>query len=162
TANGKIDRSKLVYDPRECADSSGPYVPPQTPIERKLARIWSEILNVRRVGLRDNFFDLGGESFSAYRLMSRIRAKFAYDLPLTAIFQAQTLGELSELVASAAELEGERLIVRMQNGRADRLPFFCVHPAGGDILGFQALAKALGPEIPFYGVQSAGRMQVDM
>jgi amino acid adenylation domain-containing protein/non-ribosomal peptide synthase protein (TIGR01720 family) len=158
TANGKVDRSKLVYDPRERSETRVPFVAPRTTIQRRLVRLWEQVLDVRRVGLDDNFFDLGGESFCAYRLMAKIGAEFGYDLPLTAIFQAQTPGGLAEVIEKAAALDSERSVVRIQSGGADRLPFFCVHPAGGDILGFQALAKALGREVPFYGVQSAGRI----
>jgi amino acid adenylation domain-containing protein len=157
TANGKIDRAKLPHLQSDRPQLDVPYVAPRNALERQLALIWAEVLQVDRIGAKDNFFDLGGESFSAYRLMARISADLGKELPLATIFQAQTVEELSERINTAIDLSEERVLVTLQTGAPGRKPLFCVHPAGGDVLGFQDLARAFGPEQPFYGLQSLGR-----
>ncbi|SMB27154.1 Non-ribosomal peptide synthetase, terminal component [Sterolibacterium denitrificans] len=160
TANGKIDRSRLQADLAARPQLDVPYVMPETPMEVRLAEIWSEVLGVQRIGLADNFFDLGGDSFSAYRLMTRISDELGRDLPLESIFRQQSIAAMAQaLERSAAEdEEAECSLVRIQAGEPGRIPFFCAHQAGGDVLSFRALSEALGPARPFYGVQSAGRL----
>jgi amino acid adenylation domain-containing protein len=157
TANGKIDRSKLIYTHGDRPDLDMPYVAPRTAAQLKLVDIWQGVLEVERVGIQDNFFDLGGESFSAYRLMARISAEFGKELPLTVIFQAQTIEAMEQCINDAIDADDDRALVLLQPGAPDRIPFFCVHPAGGDILGFHEIASALGSDQPFYGLQSLGR-----
>jgi amino acid adenylation domain-containing protein len=158
TANGKIDRAQLVYVHGERPQLSTAYVAPRNEMQHKLLKIWQEVLTVDRIGIEDNFFDLGGESFTAYRLMLRVSEVLHVELPLAAIFQGPTVAEMAEQVAAAeAGVPSVGAVVSLQAGAPGRLPFFCVHPAGGDILGFQELAVALGPDQPVYGVQSLGQ-----
>ncbi|MEN6368043.1 MAG: amino acid adenylation domain-containing protein [Thermoguttaceae bacterium] len=101
TASGKIDRRSLPEpDWNQTAASARPeYVAPSTPIEEQLARVWGELLNVDRVGAGDNFFDLGGNSLLAIRLVSRVRAAFSVELPLATLFLSPQLGELAREIA---------------------------------------------------------------
>jgi amino acid adenylation domain-containing protein len=158
TVNGKIDRSKLQTNFAMRPQLEVPYVVPETPLELRLARIWSETLGVDRVGLRDNFFDLGGDSFSAYRLMTRISDELDRDLALESIFRTQTIADMARELEQGAVDQEESSLVLIQAGFPGQIPFFCAHQAGGDVLSFQSLARALGPDRPFYGVQSAGRL----
>lgn len=163
TTNGKVDRKALS---ERVAQSKRPelaiqYVAPTNPMEIKLVRIWQEVLTIEHIGIHDNFFDLGGESFAAYRLMARIADIFHRELPLVAIFQSPTIARLATAIQTRIDQEETRALVQIQPGLADRLPFFCVHPAGGDILIFQQLAQHLGADQPFYGIQSLGRLLED-
>jgi acyl carrier protein len=99
TPNGKIDRRALP----EPGQTPAPvhYEPPRTSAEQIIAEIWALLLNVERVGMRDNFFDLGGHSLLAARLMSRIRQAFRIELPLRTIFEAPTLAALAARVVAA-------------------------------------------------------------
>ncbi len=105
TASGKVDRRALP-EPDWGGDGAareGEFVAPRTPTEEQLAAIWSEVLNIERVGAYDNFFDLGGNSLLGMRLIPRIRKAFSIDLPPVALFNAPTLSELAEqIVASQA------------------------------------------------------------
>ncbi len=157
TNNGKLDRAKLPYLQAVRPQLDTSFVAPRNDVETQLAGIWREVLDVDRIGVNDNFFDLGGESFSAYRVMARVSSDMGHDLPVSAIFQAQTVAEMAERVRAAIDASDERMLVQLQAGAPGRRPFFCVHPAGGDVLGFQDLARAMGPEQPFYGLQSQGR-----
>ncbi|MFC6023810.1 phosphopantetheine-binding protein, partial [Plantactinospora solaniradicis] len=83
-ANGKIDRAALPAVEGVRPDADAQFVAPRTPAEELLAGIWAEVLGVDRVGVRDNFFTLGGHSLLATRVVSRIRAVFAVEVPVAA------------------------------------------------------------------------------
>ncbi|WP_162788370.1 non-ribosomal peptide synthetase [Amycolatopsis albispora] len=93
TANGKLDRRALPA-PKEPV----PYVEPGTPVEKAIAELWADVLGVERVGVVDNFFDLGGHSLLITQLMARVKAVLEVDVPMTAVLDNQTLGEFSAVV----------------------------------------------------------------
>jgi acyl carrier protein len=102
-ANGKVDRRAL---PAPAARESGSgYVAPRTPIEQELAGIWKDLLEVERVGIHDNFFDLGGHSLLVTQVVSRVRERFQIDLPLAAVFETSTIAELAVVVVQR-QVEG--------------------------------------------------------
>jgi len=93
--NGKIDRRALP-DPGKCRpELDEPYVAPATPIEEELAQIWEDVLSLEKVGIHDNFFDLGRHSLLATQVMSRLREGLGVELPLRALFEAPTIAELA-------------------------------------------------------------------
>jgi amino acid adenylation domain-containing protein len=105
--NGKVDRKALPAPERQ--RSAETWVAPEGPVEEVLAGIWAEVLGVERVGAADHFFDLGGHSLLGTQVMSRLRGAFGVELPLRALFEAQTLAGLAAgveaaLRAGAAEL----------------------------------------------------------
>ncbi|NEP86223.1 MAG: amino acid adenylation domain-containing protein [Okeania sp. SIO2C2] len=98
TPNGKVDRKALPV-PNVASSVSTEYVAPQTQTQKALAEIWKEVLGIEKVGIHDNFFDLGGHSLMATQVVSRVRQTFNIELPLTKLF------ENSELVSLAQEIE---------------------------------------------------------
>ncbi|NEP78778.1 MAG: AMP-binding protein, partial [Okeania sp. SIO3B3] len=98
TPNGKVDRKALPV-PDNISTLSTEYVAPQTETQKLLAEIWQEVLGIEKVGIHDNFFDLGGHSLMATQVVSRVRQTFDLELPLTKLF------ENSELVSLAQEIE---------------------------------------------------------
>jgi thioesterase domain-containing protein/acyl carrier protein len=123
-------------------------------LELELVRIWEEILSIPRIGIRDNFFELGGHSLMAVRLVEQVQQRFGRDLPLAVLFQGGTVEEMAALLRQEEPAAASCLVDIHPAGTAR--PFFCVHPAGGDVLCFAALARQLGPDQPFYGLQSRG------
>jgi thioester reductase-like protein len=103
TPNGKIDRKALS----EGAAARGgglerpAYVAPRTPEEEILARIWSDLLAVERVGIDDDFFDLGGHSLLVAQLVARVRETLAVEIPLGAVLESPTIGALARLLPGA-------------------------------------------------------------
>jgi amino acid adenylation domain-containing protein len=99
TANGKLDRAALPAPDGARPVLEQSYVASRTPTEEQLVAIWEGLLPVDRVGIDDNFFDLGGHSMLALRLVARIQDTFDVDLFLTAVFEHPTVRELAEVVA---------------------------------------------------------------
>jgi amino acid adenylation domain-containing protein len=101
TPNGKLDRGRLPDpDPNQWTRLVS-LAEPHTPIEKKLASIWSELLGVAQIGAKDSFFELGGHSLLAVRLLSRISSACDVDLPLRCIFENPTLSGLATVISSA-------------------------------------------------------------
>ncbi len=112
-ANGKVDREALP-EPASVTELSGEYVGPRTPTEEVLCGIWSEVLRVERVGVHDNFFELGGHSLLGMQVNSRMRQAFGVELPLRALFEAESLATL------AAHVEGGRAAETFPVRRVER------------------------------------------
>jgi acyl carrier protein len=105
TPNGKLDRKALPAPivARKTRDS----VPPETPTQITLARIWESLLKVEHVGIHESFFDLGGHSILAARMMAQIRAPFGVQLAFHNIFRAPTISRLAALIESKVWSAGE-------------------------------------------------------
>ncbi|HKP35522.1 MAG TPA: amino acid adenylation domain-containing protein [Pyrinomonadaceae bacterium] len=153
--SGKIDRCALPSANGFKPKSKGVFVAPTDEFELKLARIWERVLNLQPVGIHDNFFDLGGHSLLAVRLFALIEKAFGKNLPLATLFQAPTVAQLARAVRNEGWPAPWSSLVMIQ-GNGTRRPFFCVHAAGGNVLEYHDLARLLGPDQPFYGLQAKG------
>jgi amino acid adenylation domain-containing protein len=100
TDTRKVDRKALPDPGTSRRDLTTPYVAPRTPIETELAKIWAEVLSTDEVGIHDNFFDLGGHSLSATRIISRVIATFALQLSVRALFDSPTVAAMSVVISS--------------------------------------------------------------
>lgn len=98
TRNGKIDRSALPDPSCLRPETDVPFVPASSPLETELTNIWAEVLEIDRVGIHDNFFDLGGHSLAASRVISRVVQTFNFDLSLKALFDAPTVAEMARVI----------------------------------------------------------------
>jgi amino acid adenylation domain-containing protein len=113
TATGKIDRQSLPEPERSRPELENPFVAANTWTEKKLTSIWAEVLNLSRVGIHDNFFDLGGHSLAASRVVSHVIRDFQLELPLRSLFQSPTVAEMAAIIGEhqdktlpAEEIEG--------------------------------------------------------
>ncbi|MGD2114937.1 MAG: amino acid adenylation domain-containing protein, partial [Acidobacteriota bacterium] len=97
-ANGKVDRGALPAPGPE--ESATDYEPPRTPVEEVIAAIWSAVLEEEKVGLHDNFFDLGGHSLRATQVMSRLRDALGVGLPVRTLFERPTVESLARRVSA--------------------------------------------------------------
>ncbi|MGA7791811.1 MAG: alpha/beta fold hydrolase, partial [Candidatus Acidiferrales bacterium] len=124
-------------------------------LDLQLVKLWEKVLNVRPIGLRDNFFDLGGNSLVAVRLFSEMRKLFGRSFPLSVLFQAPTVEKLADMIRKGGWSPQWISLVPIQPG-GSKPPFFCVHGGGGNVLIYRELARHLGEDYPFYGLQARG------
>ncbi|WP_256584097.1 non-ribosomal peptide synthetase [Pseudomonas sp. SDI] len=96
--NGKLERKALPKP--DASQQQAAYIAPHSELEQRIAAIWQDVLKVERVGLVDNFFELGGHSLLATQMTSRIRQALGLAVPLNAVFEAATLGEFVQALAS--------------------------------------------------------------
>ncbi|OYD91985.1 thioester reductase [Nostoc sp. 'Peltigera membranacea cyanobiont' 210A] len=122
TANGKVDRHKLPAPSRERPQLEQAYIAPQTDLERLLAGILSELLKIHRVGIDDNFFDLGATSISILQVAARVKQELGIELPAVKLFQYSTIGSLANYLHSNqnSQPSSDKLQNRAQRQQAAR------------------------------------------
>lgn len=128
---------------------------PADETDRKLQKIWEGLLGVSPIGLNENYFELGGTSILAVRLFAQIAKEFQRKLPLSVLFEAQTIAQLAQVLRKEDAPSGWSPLVAIQP-KGSRPPFFCIHGGGGNVLIYRDLSKHLGPDQPFYGLQAQG------
>ena len=141
--------------PRESALQSE-YVAPQSDVEKKLATLWRESFGIDKIGIHDNFFDLGGDSILAVHIFVQIEKVLKVKLPLATLLGAPTIAQLAQVLRQEAPTSGWSPLVTIQP-TGSRPPFFCIHGAGGGVLIYRDLSRHLGSDQPFYGLQAQGQ-----
>jgi amino acid adenylation domain-containing protein len=154
TPNGKVDRKALPEPVRE-RSSGHELIAPRTDMERRLASTWERELGIHPIGVTDNFFDLGVTSIVAATLFAAIEGDLGDGLPLGAIFRAPTIETLAKLIEDGEGSSRWTSLVPIQP-QGSLPPIFCIHGGAGTILHLEPLARRLGGEQPFYGLQSGG------
>ena len=154
TPSGKLDRKALPMPERAGRNC---FVEPVTVIEKKLAALWQEILNVQEVGLHDNFFELGGDSLSAAVMAANCAVRVGVELPMGSLFEAPTIAGLAAVVerlsGECVDPLGVMLPLRKVH-KSTQNPLLCIHPMAGISLGFSGLLRHLDSALPMYGLQS--------
>jgi amino acid adenylation domain-containing protein len=114
TPNGKVDRNALPAPDSARPELDTRFVAPRTTEEKKLAKIWAEVLDLDQVGVHDNFFDLGGHSLTASRVISRVVKTFRLELPIKALFDSPTVAEMTVVITkNMAKKAGDEELARM-------------------------------------------------
>jgi natural product biosynthesis luciferase-like monooxygenase protein len=125
TPNGKLDRRALPAPGTARELERSAFVPPRSPFERQIAEIWREVLGVDRVGVDDNFFDLGGHSLLMAQVHGRLREVVPGELPLVKLLEHPTIGSLARYLRQeepdGAALDGSRERARRQQEGRRRL-----------------------------------------
>jgi amino acid adenylation domain-containing protein len=178
TLNGKLDRKALPAPDANAyrralmlsnspSISSGDVVEmPRDTIEAKLLQIWEELLQARPIGIRSNFFNVGGHSLLVVKLFARINKVFDRSLPVGVIFASPTIEQLATLIRGltvdsvAATVEISESLAKVSSsvvpiqpiGSAP--PLFLIHGWFGHIIGFHELAMLTGTDHPMYGIQA--------
>jgi amino acid adenylation domain-containing protein len=155
TPNGKVDKRALPAPQAGDFAQEQKYVAPGTETEARLTQLWEHVLERNPIGIRHNFFELGGHSLMAARLMHRIEQAFGQRLPLSALLHAPTIEQLAAVLDGDGEDASWSSLVEIQKGNG-RVPFFCVHGVGGNVVGFRDLSRHLGGDQPFYALQPQG------
>ena len=155
TPNGKINRMALPGLKQADVIAIENYTAPRTEEEALLVTIWRDLLKIDKVGIRDNFFEIGGHSLLAARMFSKIKVALGVNLPLATLIQAPTIEFLANEIKTKVWSKPWSSLVAIQPG-GTKPPLFCVHGAGGNVLLYRDLAEHLGPEQPLYGLQAQG------
>ena len=154
TPNGKVDRRALPLPDDDRLDDAIK-VSPRDELELQLTKIWERVLGIQSIGIHDNFFELGGHSLIAVRLFAEIDRVWGRNLPLATLFQHQTIQELADVLRQEECSAPWSSLVPIQPS-GNKPPLFCVHPVGGNVLEYYALANNLARDRPVYGLQSQG------
>ncbi|WP_018546486.1 non-ribosomal peptide synthetase [Streptomyces sp. LaPpAH-108] len=151
--NGKLDRRALpapVFTGSAARRPSGRR-------EATLTRLFGEVLEVAKTGPDDSFFDLGGTSLLAVRLVGRIREELGAELTIGSLFESPTPAALAARLERSGPASADALDVLLPlRGAGEATPLFVFHPAGGIAWCYAGLAARLGPGQPVYGLQSRG------
>jgi len=159
TPNGKVDHAALPAPENSRPSLDRRYLAPQDSTERQLVVIWQNVLGVQPIGIQDKFFDLGGHSMLAVRVIAEIEKSFGRKLRLATLFQAGTIQRLAavlrEEIDETALTSGSSLVEVQSMG--SRPPLFLVHGAGGGMFwGYVNLSRRLGMDQPVYGFKCPG------
>jgi acyl transferase domain-containing protein/thioesterase domain-containing protein/acyl carrier protein len=127
--------------------------PPQDELESMLARWWKELLGVEAVSIKQDFFQLGGDSLGATRLFAKVQKQYGIKLQPATIFTASTIESLARIIRNEEAPSNTSLIVPIQP-RGSRYPLFIIPDLTGNVLSFRELVKYLDNEQPVYGIQS--------
>ena len=154
TTNGKIDKKNLPA-PEYLRPESAPLLrKPRTEIEEKIAKIWSEILQLSEIGIDDNFFDMGGTSIMAVKVVAEIEKTTGKRFPLSVLFEYSTVEKFARLLNEGSKIYSDCVVPLKSNG--NKVPLFMVHGGGLDVLYFAHLSKHFDEDQPFYGIQGIG------
>jgi amino acid adenylation domain-containing protein len=151
TPNGKINRRALPA-PDWSQIESGASIAPRDQLEVMLVKTWRKELGIQNISITDNFFDLGGHSLVAARLLSEVKKITGRQIPLSALFRGATVESLAQLIREGGEANPDPVVMEIQSG-GDGLPFFAVASPGVETLGFGLLARHMGPDRPVYKLQ---------
>jgi amino acid adenylation domain-containing protein len=151
TPTGKVDRGALPPpDPSSSeADESELYVSPRSSTEEVLVRIWREFLRVKQVSVRDNFFDLGGDSLMMVRMMSRVNQALNVGLGVSDFVQNLTIEKLAAVIKVQKPMNSRRTkVVPLQKGKGER-PIYFMYAGPNEF----RLAKLLGDSHQIFGIE---------
>lgn len=159
TPNGKLDRAAL----RAATAGTSPRTPPTTPdatdtspenaVMRKLQGIWCDLLGIPTVGLDDDFFEIGGHSLLAVRLLAQVKAAFDADVPVSLVLTAPTVRKLAEHLQQQAQAPHKSLITVIEHD-GDGAPLYCfpVHRLG--VTPYRFLREPFAGVRPVHGFEA--------
>ena len=153
TANQKLDRDRLPAPEKTRPNVGSRYVAPRDAIELQLVEIWEELLDVRPIGIADRFFEVGGHSLLALRLLVEVEQRLGTKVPLPALFEEPTIAHLASVLRK--NMDEWPLLVALRTGEHPR-KLFLVHPGGGILWNYVHLVRHLPAGVPVYGLQARG------
>lgn len=155
TVSGKLDRKALPEPDAKSMLRTAEHTEPRDLIDLKMVRIWESVLKVDAIGITDNYFNLGGHSLLAIHLLSEVEQAFGRKFPLSVLFEGGTVKHLSDLIRQDSGFLPQSVLVGIQP-TGSKPAFYCVHPAGGNVLCYTDLSRCLGADQPFWGLQDPG------
>ena len=152
--------------PLTAASEEETYVAPRNDIEHKISQIWQEFLDIERISIHEDFFELGGDSLMAVRLIAKLGEVFPGAVTEKSILEESTIAGFSKAVQCRLDLQESSIasqqldhfesLIQIQKGDPAKRRLFLVHPGGGFVFNYIALAKNLKNSQPLYAFQSRG------
>jgi FkbH-like protein len=133
---------------------------PVNEVEAELVRMWEEILDRKSIGVQDNFFDLGGDSILAVRLMIDLEKKYQRRFEVSKLASHGTIEALARQLGAPNTAEEAALHLVPMRPEGARTPLFCVHCGTGHVLRYRALTSFLDPESPIYGLRAPNLLEM--
>lgn len=155
TPNGKLDRRALPAPDLTRTETPGDVVAPRNELETRILAIWSEVLGIEKLGIDENFFDLGGESFKAVRAVRKI----SDSLGVMQLFLHPTIRQLAESMADEKEQGPSRLLQELTppvDAGKRAISLVCVPFAGGSPIMYQPMAKAMPGGVSLFAIEVPG------
>jgi amino acid adenylation domain-containing protein len=162
TINGKLDRKAL---PKPEFIKAENYIAPRNTLEKQVSQIWAEVLGLpeKNIGIHDDFFDLGGHSLSAIRMIALSKQLFSIKLPTRVLFDYPTIAEFSKIIHRTLqnptthhdEKAMTSFVIPLQR-EGFKSPLFLIHPIGGTIFWYKTFSRHLGNTRPIYAIQDPG------
>lgn len=149
--NQKVDRLALSRMTSLPASAATPSDPPRTELEKRLVEIWESVLLVKGIGIKDEFWDVGGDSLRSVALMSAIDRELGIALPVSVLFTEPTIERLAVLCEAGADVSAESLIC-LKRGTDERPAVFFVHDGAGESMPYRNLAMHLHESHSVYGI----------
>ncbi len=147
-------RRSVVTSPAATTDARD-RVTPSTDAEKELLKVWADVLGVPDLSVADSFFDRGGHSLLAARLVAEVRRRLGHEVPLSAFYTAPTVATMARMIETRLEAGTERSLVPLcETGR--RPPLFLIAGIGGHVFAFHQFARLLGPDQPTYAFKAIG------
>lgn len=137
-------------------NATAAYVPPRDRLELDLKNLWESTLGIPKIGIYDDFFDLGGTSWQAMNLFADIENLTGHYLPLATLVEAGNIAALAEKLRQQSGTEAWPTLVTIQEGSPDVPPLYLVHGGGGHVLIFTKLARHLPGTQPVHAFQARG------
>ncbi|MEP5761235.1 MAG: amino acid adenylation domain-containing protein [Litoreibacter sp.] len=155
-ASGKVNRAALPRPTDVTPANAVNQTTPRDATEMNLYEVWKTVLLHPTIGIRDNFFDIGGSSISAIKLLHKLKETTGHTLSLRDVITNPTIEDLGALLrGDDIESTDEDTLITFRKG-AGLVNVVCVHPAGGTAFCYLSLAKALSQDVGAYGLQSLG------
>jgi|GEM_PF-1652162 len=154
-ANGKVDRKSLSEYPGTEWSPSRDDTAPRNDLERRLVDVWQSLLNKPTIGIRDNFFHLGGDSLLALQLTCALEKIAGVALPMATLLQSPTIESLAQRLSAKDWVPAWSSLVPLQT-QGSKPPLFFVHGVRGEVYRYLDLVRRLSPDQPCYGFQAVG------
>ncbi|WP_051560144.1 non-ribosomal peptide synthetase [Marinobacterium jannaschii] len=154
TANGKVDRKQLPEPQAQQSDRE--LMAPRGELESRLLSLWQQVLKQELISIEDDFYDIGGHSLLAVQLTGRINQQLGLELDNQFLLSNTTIAAMAAAIESGETDNAHPTLVTLNKGDSSRTPLFLMHPIGGTVYCYMALAQAMDKQQPLYAFQSPG------
>ncbi len=157
-SNGKVNRKALPAPVLQVIDRE--IIAPETTLENLMLTIWSRNLGLEKISVEDNFFDLGGNSLIATKIMLQVEQETGKRLPNATLFQYQSIKDLCKVIENNIAESPYKVLVPMKP-TGSKMPIYIVHAIGLNLMFLRNVVLLMDEDQPVYGLQALGLNGID-